>query len=179
MVNGADAGVIADGLPAEIKTAGSPAFRRGYFDRLAGHAVLQRLAGGPDFRGMGVSFARHGRPVMADADRVYGAPKLGNLPSLFPSMAKWMGGSSCWLQSAPPRTGSVPSTPHAHTRPSVFLCTWFMIMCCTGATQVDGDRAPSRSRQAYERQEPAWGGHPEWPGDRRVLSSCWQSGTPA
>ena len=92
LVNGADADIIADGFLIDIKTTKWPTFKRKYFDQLAGYAVLQRLAGGPDFRRIGVYFSRHGRLEEINVNHIYGAPKLENLLRVFPPMAEWMFG---------------------------------------------------------------------------------------
>ena len=92
LVNGADADIIADGFLIDIKTTKRPTFKRKYFDQLAGYTVLQRLAGGSDFRRVGVYFSRHGCLEEVNVDRIYKAPKLENLLRVFQPMAEWMFG---------------------------------------------------------------------------------------
>lgn len=72
LVRGAD--IIADGILIEIKTDKKRTFNPTHFRQLAGYAVLQRLAGGPDFREVGVYLARYGKLLTVDADVIYGAP---------------------------------------------------------------------------------------------------------
>ena len=45
-----------------------------HFRQLAGYATLQRLAGGRDFRKVGVYLARHGQLRTVEANVIYGAP---------------------------------------------------------------------------------------------------------
>ena len=78
----------------DIKTVKSPSFKRNYFDQLACYAALHRLAGGSDFRRVGVYFARHGRLEMISADAIYGGRRLDEFLPAFKRMAEEMFGRS-------------------------------------------------------------------------------------
>ena len=91
LVGGADADIVAGGDLIDIKTVMSPIFKREHFDQLAGYAILNRLAGGPNFRRIGVYFSRYGLLEWVDADRVYGK-KFDDFLPVFKSMAAWMFG---------------------------------------------------------------------------------------
>ena len=92
LVSGADADIIANGDLIDVKTVKSPSFKRNYFDQLAGYAALHRLAGGSDFRRVGVYFARHGRLEMIGADAIYGGGHLDEFLPAFKRMAEEMFG---------------------------------------------------------------------------------------
>ena len=92
LVRGADADIIANGDLIDIKTIKHSSFRRSYFDQLVGYAVLHRLAGGSDFRRVGVYFARHGRLEMMDAGAIYGGGRLDKFLPVFKRMAEMMFG---------------------------------------------------------------------------------------
>lgn len=92
LVHGADADVMADGILVEIKTDRKPTFNQRHFRQLAGYATLQRLAGRPDFRKIGVYLARYGKLLTADADVIYGAPAFGEFLEEFQRHAEGMFG---------------------------------------------------------------------------------------
>ena len=73
LVHGADANIIADDILVQIKTIKKPTFKLEHFRQLAGYVTLQKLAGGRDFREVGVYLARHGQLLTVGADIIYEA----------------------------------------------------------------------------------------------------------
>ena len=92
LVMGADADIVADGNLIDIKTGKSPAFGLKRFEQLAGYATLQRLAGRPDFRNVGVYLARYGQLLSVSADCIYGAPGFDKFLLEFRRLAEVMFG---------------------------------------------------------------------------------------
>ena len=88
IVGGAEADIVADGILVDIKTTNKPTFTLEHFRQLAGYATLQRMAGRPDFREVGVYLARYGELLSVGADIIYGALDYDVLRARFRRFAK-------------------------------------------------------------------------------------------